>query len=62
MVVTAGKTIKPGDTTRSDWEGGEDLLGEAVFHLRFDKKEPTPERSMRKYVPGVGTANTQVLW
>lgn len=62
MVVTAGKTIKPGNMTRSDWEGGEDLLGEVVFHLRFDKKEPTPERSMRKYVPGAGTANTQVLW
>lgn len=55
------KTIKPGDTTRSDWDGGEDLLGEVVSHLTFDKKEPTPERSMRKYVPGAGTANTQVL-
>lgn len=56
------KTIKPGDTTRSDWEGGEDLSWEVAFHLRFDKKEPTIERSIRKYVPGAGTANTQVLW
>lgn len=56
------KTIKQGDATKSDWQGGEDLLGEVIFHLRLDKKKPATERPMRTYVPGMGTANTQILW